>query len=221
MNYIKTYNQIIQRGLERISIEGYYEKHHIIPRSLGGSNLKNNIVKLTAREHFICHWLLFRSNPQDSKMALAFHMMCQVKDKNQQRYIPSSRSFAEAKEGYSKFRKGISKPERQGSLHPMYGRRGILHHQFGKSLSEEHKLKLKEFRKTYIATPETNKKISNTLSYGGCYKAKSVTCHTTGKKFSCAKELAEFLGKNYTSVRRWLNWATPINFKYSYDYANL
>ena len=33
----------------------YYENHHILPKSLGGDNSKDNLVNLTAREHFICH----------------------------------------------------------------------------------------------------------------------------------------------------------------------
>ena len=37
---------------------GYYEKHHIVPRSMGGSNKKSNLVDLTAREHYVCHRLL-------------------------------------------------------------------------------------------------------------------------------------------------------------------
>jgi hypothetical protein len=217
MNYIKIYNQIIHRGVQRGIPNCYYEKHHIIPKCLDGTNDKSNMVNLTAREHFISHWLLFRIYPENSKIAFAFYMMCRVKSNNQQRYNPSSRSFSEAKEGYSKFRKGIKKPERTGNKHPMYGRKGVLHPLFGKHLTEEQIAKWKESRKGYIATQETNKKISDSLSYGNCYKAKSVTCYTTGRKFSCGKELADFLKIPYSSVRRWLNSATPITFKYSYD----
>jgi hypothetical protein len=57
--YTRWYYNIINRAKER-SITGYSENHHIIPKSLGGSNEKTNIVKLTAREHFICHKLLVK-----------------------------------------------------------------------------------------------------------------------------------------------------------------
>lgn len=57
--YKAWYNRIIQRAKYR-KLVGYTEKHHIIPKSLGGSNKKNNIVELTAREHLICHLLLPR-----------------------------------------------------------------------------------------------------------------------------------------------------------------
>lgn len=57
--YTKWHNAIIERAKNR-AIEGYCERHHVIPESLGGPNTKENIVKLTAREHFIVHLLLIR-----------------------------------------------------------------------------------------------------------------------------------------------------------------
>lgn len=39
---------------------GYVEKHHIVPKSLRGTDDKNNLVFLSGREHFICHWLLVK-----------------------------------------------------------------------------------------------------------------------------------------------------------------
>ena len=61
MNDRRIYNDLIMRGWRRTAIEGYYEKHHIIPRCLNGSNDKDNLVLLTAREHYLCHWLLWKS----------------------------------------------------------------------------------------------------------------------------------------------------------------
>lgn len=56
----------------------YSEKHHIIPRSMGGTNNAVNTVKLTLREHFIAHWLLtkFTFGEDRRKMQLALFMMC-------------------------------------------------------------------------------------------------------------------------------------------------
>ena len=59
MNYKKIYHSIISKAKNRTTDE-YVEKHHIIPTSLGGKNNKENIVRLTAREHFVCHWLLWK-----------------------------------------------------------------------------------------------------------------------------------------------------------------
>lgn len=57
--YTKWYYSIVTRARSRIvPKEGYCERHHIIPRSMGGSNSKKNLVDITAREHFVCHRLL-------------------------------------------------------------------------------------------------------------------------------------------------------------------
>jgi hypothetical protein len=59
--YTKWYYNIVERAKSRVLLtETYTEQHHIIPRSLGGSNEQTNLVKLTAREHFLCHLLLPR-----------------------------------------------------------------------------------------------------------------------------------------------------------------
>lgn len=56
--------------------KSYYEKHHIIPKCLGGKNSKNNLILLTAREHFICHWLLCKmTNENKSKLYFSFYRM--------------------------------------------------------------------------------------------------------------------------------------------------
>jgi len=59
--YTKWYWQIIDAAkIRHFPIDAYTEQHHVIPKSLGGSNNKSNLVKLTAREHFIVHLLLVR-----------------------------------------------------------------------------------------------------------------------------------------------------------------
>ena len=57
MNYIRVYWSIIHNRLHN-KVDGYVERHHIIPRSEGGPDNNDNIVVLTAREHYICHLLL-------------------------------------------------------------------------------------------------------------------------------------------------------------------
>lgn len=57
--YTETYFKIIDNARTKIYSE-YTENHHVIPKSLGGTNDRNNIVKLSAREHFICHKLLVK-----------------------------------------------------------------------------------------------------------------------------------------------------------------
>lgn len=78
--YTAWYVAIITRALERTDTnEGYVERHHILPRSfnMGGEKDERNIVKLTAREHFVCHALLVKmfSNHLMHKMGKALHNM--------------------------------------------------------------------------------------------------------------------------------------------------
>jgi hypothetical protein len=71
--YTKLYFSIIENAKSKISKENtYYEKHHIIPKSLGGSDVAKNIVKLTAREHFICHRLLVKMLSGKEKRSMVF-----------------------------------------------------------------------------------------------------------------------------------------------------
>ena len=115
MDHQRVYNQIINKALSRC-VEGYTEKHHIIPKSLGGSNHRDNIVRLTAREHFLCHWLLHRAYPSNRKLAIAFDKMVKGGTKVQPRYIPSSRVVAEAREASSNARKGVKRPSVSAKL---------------------------------------------------------------------------------------------------------
>jgi hypothetical protein len=99
--YTTWYNSIITKANNR-TIIGYTEKHHIIPSSLGGSNSKENLVVLTAREHFICHLLLTKMTIGNAKykMNFALRMLSNVKNIGEGRYIPSGRMYALSRKLY-------------------------------------------------------------------------------------------------------------------------
>lgn len=97
MNYNRIYASIVLRaqadyGQRRWQQKHgqYYELHHIIPKTLGGVDRLQNRALLTAKEHFICHWLLTKLYPVDSneyrKMMFAFWRMRSTND-NHRRYI--------------------------------------------------------------------------------------------------------------------------------------
>lgn len=69
--YTRWYYSIIQQSKTR-SLSGYTEKHHIIPKSLGGDNAKDNLAILTPREHFICHLLLTKMTEGINKQKMIF-----------------------------------------------------------------------------------------------------------------------------------------------------
>lgn len=90
MDYQKVYNNIINNRKQK-AFNGYTEKHHIIPKSLGGKDNKANLVELSAREHFICHLLLTKMYKEGTiqwiKMCKAFMNM--FRHGNHKRYCPS------------------------------------------------------------------------------------------------------------------------------------
>jgi hypothetical protein len=76
----------------------HYEKHHIIPVSLGGNNDKNNIVKLTYREHFLCHWLLIKMTSKVDKMKMSFALYRMGKPSNANHRIVTSWQYELSRE---------------------------------------------------------------------------------------------------------------------------
>ena len=84
--YKGLYFRIIQRASDRDNTNSYTELHHIIPKALGGDNSLTNLVRLSAREHFICHLLLTKmvQGIYKQKMFFALAMMT-AKNKNQHR----------------------------------------------------------------------------------------------------------------------------------------
>ena len=99
MNYQRIHDAIIDRARNR-TLHGYREKHHVIPRCLGGTNQNTNLVNLTAREHFIIHKLLCEIYPINIGLIKAYWMMAnKISNETQQRdYIVSSREYHQLKE---------------------------------------------------------------------------------------------------------------------------
>jgi hypothetical protein len=79
MNYEKIYDSLMNRSKGRKkSRDVYYEKHHIIPKCLGGDNSKENLTLLTAEEHWVAHLLLVKINPGIPKLVYACQAMSMI-----------------------------------------------------------------------------------------------------------------------------------------------
>lgn len=89
--YTKWYYRIIQNAREAPFV-GYVEKHHIIPKCLGGTNGKENIVALTARQHFVCHLLLTKMN-DDHRLKFAFFAMSLTNHNQNRNYRMNSSTY--------------------------------------------------------------------------------------------------------------------------------
>jgi hypothetical protein len=117
--YTKWYDYITKNG-KQIRESGL-ERHHILPRSLGGTDDSSNITFITPREHFVCHWLLTKIYPNGEehwKMLNALRMM-RAENPNQKRYNTkiTSRVYAKLKEEYAK----LQSEKVSGENNPMYG----------------------------------------------------------------------------------------------------
>lgn len=117
--YTKWYNQIIDRAKGRV-LEPPFERHHIKPRSLGGTNDKENIAFITPREHFVCHWLLIKMTTGEEyyKMLNALRMM-RAENLGQKRYKTkiTSRVYESIKLEYAR----LQSKKVRGANNPMYG----------------------------------------------------------------------------------------------------
>jgi hypothetical protein len=100
MNYQRIYNQIIERAKTR-QLDCYKEKHHIIPKCMGGSNDKSNLVELTAREHFLCHRILCKIHLDSLSLKSALWFLINASRTYQSRYIPSGRVYENIKKEYA------------------------------------------------------------------------------------------------------------------------
>lgn len=151
MNYHKAYRNIVQRAIDedrkwRNGI--YYERHHILPKSLGGSDKQDNIVLLTAREHYICHLLLVKMyeayEESHIKMLRALNMMKVKHDRHERDFKFSSRLYECMKAR-------------------LYGEDGLLvgknNPQYGVKQSEETRKKKSEAAKSRCADPKERERL--------------------------------------------------------------
>lgn len=136
--YIKIYNQLIEKRKINIPI-GYTEKHHIIPRCLNGSNDKENIVKLTAREHFVAHLLLAKIH--GGILWAAINRMCNSS-------VHNSRDYSWIRQQFAKSVTGAGNP-RWNAVVTSETRRKIGNGNRGKTCSSETKIKISKALKLY------------------------------------------------------------------------
>ncbi len=161
--YNKCYYSIINRAKSRgLSIEGYSEKHHILPRSLGGSDNDENLVRLTGREHFICHILLTKMTIGRAKYSMIHAAIGMKRARDyQDRYI-NSRLYEIIRKEYS----SISSIRNKGKIASAETRAKMSIASKGRSKSEETKLKMSLAAKGKPKGPkseEDKRKISETM----------------------------------------------------------
>jgi hypothetical protein len=210
--YTKIYYEIINRAQSRDKIDGYTETHHIIPRSLGGSDCKDNLVILTAREHFLCHRLLTKMTTGKEKSKMVFAMWAFTRSsRNQSRQIINSHIYSHIREEWAKeisklnsnvprrnltedekrkmslVRKGIPKSEEtKKRMREAWKTRS-------KEFSLDHRKKITEANIGRTASEETRQKMSKVRS--------GINPVWTQKTFVC-----EHCGKTGTGISNYNRW---------------
>ena len=175
MNKYETWYATITENAKQRTLESYTETHHIIPRSLGGQDTKDNLVDLTAREHFVCHWLLTKIYPTGEehwKMLNALRMM-RAEKSGQHRYNTkiTGRVYARLKEEYSILQSEKNKGAGNGF--------------YGKQHTEKAKRRISEANTGRKQTAEE--------------KQKQIESQTGKKRDSFSEEWKENLSKNHKS----------------------
>ena len=150
--YTRWYYNIITNAHTRIlSKDTYSEIHHIIPKSLSGNDTKLNLVKLTAREHFVCHWLLTKmliDKKDKARMNKALERMT-IANSYQFRYKINSRLFETIRKNAA-LAHSILLTGKKGRIHTQVTKDKIAYKALGrktlfagKTHSEESKVKMR------------------------------------------------------------------------------
>jgi len=141
MDYKAIYYKIIENAKKETDNGhrqlGYFEKHHILPKSLGGSNDKNNLVKLTAREHFICHWLLVKmynkGTIERNKMLCALWRMNNNGAPDQKEHYINSRAYETLRIEFAKMISERASICQQGKNNSQFGTKWYTNRNTGES----------------------------------------------------------------------------------------
>jgi len=146
--YYSLVSKAQKRGWTKQNTNVYLEEHHIIPKSFNGSNEPNNLVLLTAKEHYIAHKLLTKmvTGKQKQKMHMALWCMITANDCEKYNNIKKSNLYEKIRSEYTTLVSGEN------------------HFNYGLVRSEETKEKIRQKRHKQVFTKEHIAKASKTLS---------------------------------------------------------
>jgi len=192
-------NRILEERKNKKNNEIYMERHHIIPKSRGGSDVEDNLIWLYAQEHYWAHKLLALENPSDKKLQYAWWNMAHCKGKGNEREITiSAEEYAQARASYVLSVSGENNTgfEKTGKHANWYGKTHSL--EARQKISEARKRSKKNTTETKpkkIFSSEQRKRMSeNHADVSGKKnpRARKVRCIETGRIFDTAKEAGEY-----------------------------
>ena len=187
MDYKRHYDLLIERARIR-QLTGYVERHHIVPRCMGGTNEKSNIAVLTPEEHYLAHQLLVKMYPENDSLVYAANKMTvssNTTKRNNKRY------------GWLKRRYQRICKKRVGDKNPSYGRSWYhdpITLENGKFLSDDVPLRWVKGR-----TPRLRKRYCKV-----CSEYVDEATIDNRKEVFCLKHRYDFVERNRTN-----EWHTP------------
>lgn len=221
--YMEYINRILNSRPNK-KIETGQHKHHIIPKSLGGTNSPENLIWLFASEHAKAHYLYSKENPNNSGMAYAASALCSKNGElltndeidwlsKHNSELQSERVMGEKNPMYGKHHTEESKrknAEKQkgkaaGKKNPMYGihLRGENHPRFGKEVSQQQREKQSKSMKGKIIGDKNPRAIK-------------IKCKNTNQIFSTLDEAAKWcVLKNPSDITSSIKKTKNIGKKFS------
>lgn len=243
--YYNVYNNLINkalnRGLDKTKLEGYYEKHHILPKCIDGKDENSNYVLLTAKEHILAHMLLSRIYPDNLNLVRSTSaILMKNRGRVDQLFSISLRTITSIRENYANYKDEFSK-EQLGKEISESHRKNLSKSHIGNKLSEDTKNKLKKSRyhctvegpngdiyssivecskKTGIAQTTLKDWIKNRPEKG--YKiietnrqSKSIkVIGSDGTIYSSIKDCAKKLNRNDKTIKSWIERHPELGYKY-------
>lgn len=174
MNYKKIYDQIIQNRISNpLTNSEYGQKHHILPKSLYPDKIKDlsNIVKLSGREHYICHLLLWKYYKSVDNINGMYKMANAVSFLQRRMQVNNSRCYENIRKNAAEYISKINKgrkltPEQCNNRSEM--QKGENHYNYGGHLTEEQKQKISLGVLKAFNDPEIKRKHKDSLNTQQC-----------------------------------------------------
>ena len=169
MDYQRQYELLIAKHGTHDKPTGYSERHHIVPKSMGGSDHTSNLTYLSAKAHFVAHHLLWRWHGAGPMAYAHWAMVSMGKHK------VTSRSFELARKAMAD-----EAAKRVGSLHPLFGVTGEDHPSYGTTRNSATKAKMS---KSKSGKNNPSARVANLYCFNtGLLLAKGVVLHNWAKE---------------------------------------
>jgi hypothetical protein len=209
--WLQHYNKLIVKAIYRTP-PSVTERHHIIPKCMGGSNSKDNLVKLTPSEHYIAHQLLVKIFPTNSKILYAAHIMGNTRSNKEYEWLRTK--FIISVSGPNNYMYGVPKTaeHRTKISQTLTGKyTGVNSSSYGKPGT----------RTGIPHTKETKQKMSKSMKGKNCNKVRTVEFKQNLSKLNSGTG-NHFYGKSHSleSIQKMKN-SHNIRPKLQCPYCNI